>query len=450
MSRRPRTVAIVGGGITGLAAAFELSRAGSEDAPQVVLYEASSQLGGKLRTTTFAGLPVETGPDTMLARVPWAVQLCRDLGLGDELVSPATGRAYVWARGRLRPLPDGLVLGVPAGLSSLALSGILSPAGLARAALDPVLPPSRHGADPTVAEVIGARFGIEVVERLVEPLVAGINAGRADRLSLRGTAPDIADAADGGRSLLLALRARRRAGGDAPTTDGPVFVSLPGGLSRLVAVLENELRGAGVALRTGTRVSELPDADAVVVTTPAFEAADLLAPESPEAAGELRTIEHASVAVVTFAFPAGSITHPMDASGFLVPRREGWLMTAATFISSKWPALTPPGQVLIRCSTGRAGDERCADLDDAALAARLHAELAEAIGMRGEPLEVRVDRWMRAFPQYDSGHLARVARIEEAVARDAPRVTVAGAAYRGVGIASCIRQGREAAVRALA
>ena len=176
-------MAVVGGGITGLTAAYHLATAA--DPPDVVLLEASERLGGKILTGVFAGLPVESGPDTILARVPWGLDLLQRLGFDDELVSPATGQASVWARGRLRPLPEGLLLGVPGNLMSLARSGVLSPAGLARAALDLVLPPSRNGdGDPSIAEAIGRRFGPELAEVLVEPLLSGINAGRADDLSL--------------------------------------------------------------------------------------------------------------------------------------------------------------------------------------------------------------------------------------------------------------------------
>jgi protoporphyrinogen/coproporphyrinogen III oxidase len=428
-------VAVVGGGITGLAAAHALAT--RPDPPEVVLYEADDRLGGKIATAEFCGVPVERGPDTMLARVPWAVDLCRRLGLADRLVSPATGAASVWARGRLRPLPEGLVLGVPARLGPLVRGGILSVPGLARAGLDLVLPrwPGRGGDDPSIAEAIGRRFGPEVVERLVEPLLSGINAGRADGLSLAATAPDVAAAAAGGRSLLLGLRRRPAA------PPGPVFVSLPGGLSTLVQALATALVDRGVDIRTGTRLTGLPaDADAVIVTVPAPAAAALLAVE------ELRAIAYAGVAVVTMAYPDDALTRPLVGSGFLVPRAEGWLLTAGTFVSSKWPALKPPGLTLVRASTGRAGDDRWAGLDDATLAARLHDELARALALRRPPVASRVDRWPASFPQYAPGHLARVDRIEAALPAG---VVVAGAAYRGVGIAACIRQGEAAAARVL-
>lgn len=423
-----RSVAVVGGGITGLVAAWDLAGRGHD----VTVYEASDRLGGKIRTATFAGVPTETGPDAVLARVPWAAQLVDELGLGAEVVHPATGAASVWARGRLRPLPEGLVLGVPGRLLPVARSGILSPLGMARAGLDLVLPRRRYD-DPSVADVIGGRFGREVLERLVDPLVSGINAGRADRLSLDVVAPDVAEVARTNRSLLLALRRR-------PPTDrrAPVFLSVAGGLARLVARLADALADRGVAVRTGTPVTALPDADAVVLTVPAFVAADLV---GGPAGDELRAIEYASVSLATMTLPAV----PLEGSGFLVPRREGWLMTAGTFVSTKWPDRALEGRVMVRCSAGRFGDDRHRDLDDDELVARLHRELSRAVDLRGgRPIEWRVDRWPRSFPQSEPGHLARVARIEGALPA---HVFVAGAAYRGVGIASCIRQARQVAER---
>jgi oxygen-dependent protoporphyrinogen oxidase len=420
---------VVGAGITGLATAWELTKRGVRD---VTVLEASGRLGGKIRTAPFAGLPVEAGPDAVLARVPWAVQLVSELGLDAEVVHPATGAAWIWSRGKLRPLPEGLVLGVPGRLLPVARSGILSPLGLARAGLDVVLP-KRTEDDPSVATVIGRRFGHEVLDKLVDPLVSGINAGRADRLSIEVVAPDVAAIARDNRSLLLALRKR-------PPVDRstPVFLSLAGGLQRLVERLGDALADRGVTIRTGTAVDTLPDADAVVLTVPAFAAAELV---DGVARDELRAIDYASVSLATMTYPAV----PLSGSGFLVPRGEGWLMTAGTFVSTKWPARTPDGRVIVRCSAGRFGDDRHLELDDAALVERLHAELSRAVDLRGAaPLEWRVDRWPRSFPQSEPGHLARVARIEAALP---PHVFVAGAAYRGVGVASCIRQAREVAER---
>jgi oxygen-dependent protoporphyrinogen oxidase len=440
-------VAVVGGGITGLATAHFLRRQGCE----VTLIEAGDRLGGKIHTLDLDGVPVEAGPDTFLARVPWAVDLCRELGLQDELVAPATGKAFLWTGGALRPLPERHVLGVPTALGPLVRSGVLSPAGVARAALDLVLPRTEHGPDPSVADVVGRRLGREVLDRLVEPLVGGINAGRADSLSLAATARPLWEAATRSRSLVLGLRR------PALPNPGPVFLGLAGGLQRLVDRLATEVHGA----RLGTRVDALsragagyrlactpgPDIDAraVVVTVPSFAAAGMLAGVSRAAAEGLAAIQHASVVTATLAYPRAAVAHPLEGSGMLVPRVEGRLLTACTWSTSKWPALARGDTVLLRASAGRDGDRRAMELDDDEVVRRLHDELDEALGVRERPRATLVSRWPRGFPQYVVGHQARVDAIEAALAADAPGVLVAGAAYRGLGIAACVEQARRAA-----
>jgi oxygen-dependent protoporphyrinogen oxidase len=443
-------IAVVGGGIAGLSAAYELVRLGRD----VVLLEAGDRLGGKIRTTPFAGRMVDEGPDAFLARVPWAVELCKELGLSDDLVSPATGSALVWAKGALRPIPEGVVLGVPTGIPALARSGLLSPAGLLRAGLDLVLPRRGELDSDSVGTLVRRRMGAEVLELLVDPLLGGINAGDADRLSLAASAPQLADAARRSRSLVLGLRGAPKA---AP---GPVFYAHPGGMERLVdalvahlgpadvrlgaaveAIVPTDRRGGGAAYRLEPAGV---DADGVVVAVPAPAAATMLADAAPDAAALLRGIEYASVALVTLAFPSSAVARPLEVSGYLVPRREGRLTTAVSWASSKWAHLGGD-QVVVRASAGRFGDRRAMDLDDGALVAAVLDELAEATGVEGPPAEVRVSRWSDSFPQYTPGHLDRVDRLERSVAARLPGVRLAGAAYRGVGIPACVRAGREAA-----
>lgn len=419
-------VAVVGGGITGLVAAYEAASRGAS----VELYEAGPRLGGKLLTSAFCGRLVDEGPDAFLARVPHAVALCRELGLGDELVAPAAGRAYVWTRGALRPLPEGLVLGVPTDLAAVARSGILSGRGLARASLDLVLPRSRFGDDPSVAEVVTARFGREASERLVEPLVGGIHAGRTDQLSVASVAPQLAGAVAKSRSLLLGLR------GVTPSLDGPVFLAPRGGMQQLVDRLVERVHELGVDVRLNSPLSTLPVADRVVLAVPAPVAGRLLG------SAPLLEIAHASVVLVTLAY--SDVDLP-EGSGFLVPRVDGWLMTACSFGSQKWPHWGGPGTAVLRLSAGRAGDNRAMAMSDAEVVAALRAELAESIGVRAEPVEVRVSRWVDGFPQYAPGHAARVAAIRAALARDLPHVRIAGSPVDGVGIPACIASARTAA-----
>ena len=450
----------MGGGITGLATAWFL-----KDRARVTVLEADGRLGGKIRTSSLGGVPVEEGPDTFLARVPHASALAAALEM--ETVQPATGKAFVWTRGQLRRLPEGQVLGVPVELGPLLRSGVLPPAAVARAGLDLVLPRRRPGlsADPSVAEVIGSRMGQGVVDRLVEPLVGGINAGRADDLSLAATAPQLAEAATGSRSLILGLRHRRPAPGITP---GPLFLGIAGGLGRLVDRLAAGLADAGVEICTDTAVTAIePDgagaggyrvvtadgstltAAAVVVTVPAFAAAPMLKAAVPAVAADLRRIRYASVAVSTLAYRPEDVTSSLDGAGFIVPRVERKLMTACTWSTSKWPALAESGLVLVRASAGRSGDDRFADLADDELVDHLHRELAAVIGVRRPPVTSLVSRWPNGFPQYQPGHQRRVDRIEAGLAAGLPGVVVAGAAYRGLGIAACVRQAEEAAAKVM-
>lgn len=453
-----RSIAVVGGGIAGLTAAFDLHRQGHE----VHLLEAADRLGGKLHTARFAGVDLDSGPDSVLARVPWALELFDELGLDDEIVPQPPGSAYLYSRGELRRIPQGTVLGIPTDLDLLAESGVVSPDAVARAADDLTKADDRPDGDESVGSLIRRRLGDEILERLVDPLLGGINAGDTDRLSLAAGAPQIAAATTGPHaSLIEALRAQR-ANAPAPS-DAPVFYTLSGGLGRLVDALVDALDGAD--LRTGTPIgsierdgdrwqvsaqggtlgSEPLEVDAIVLATPASVAADLLGELAPVAAAGLARIDYSSVALVAMAFADDAAGRPLDGTGFLVPRAEGLLLTACSWASTKWPHLHRPGQFLVRASAGRFGDERAIQMDDEALVEAILADLATTMDLHGDPTEVRVTRWPRSFPQYTPGHLDRVAEIERALAEAAPDIALAGAAYRGVGIPACINSGRQAA-----
>lgn len=465
---------MVGGGIAGLAAAWEL--AGSDDV-EVTVYE-PERLGGKLKTTEFCGRAVDEGPDAFLTRSPDGLELCRELGLDGELTAPVARRALLLRRGRLRPLPEGLVLGAPARLLPLARSGVLSVAGMARALLDLVLPATAPSDDVGVFQLVSARFGSQVAERLVEPLLGSIHAGTSHGLSAAATAPQLLAANRSGRSLLLALSrvaasqaaAARAMGGDgeAPL---PVFMAPRSGMEALVRQLEDQLGKAnttfvpaavtrlvaqahGIVVEPGGQLYE-----GVVVAVPGAAAVPLL--EGLGAAGAvapLAQLRYASVAVATMAVPAQQVPVSPDVSGILVAPGGSMLMTACSFGSHKWPHWASPGTEVLRVSVGKANDERWAALDDAALVERLCAELSQAFARQGrrsrrQPLSPeawRVSRWPASFPQYTVGHLQRVAQAKAALAQATPRVALAGAPYEGSGVPACIASGRRAATAVIA
>jgi oxygen-dependent protoporphyrinogen oxidase len=433
---------VVGGGIAGLAAAWELRRLRPD--AEITVHE-PGVLGGKLRTSTFAGRPVDEGADAFLARVPEGRALCEELGLAGRLVSPATGRAYVALGKELHPLPGGLVLGVPTVPGSLRGSPLVGADAPARVAAEEAQPgvPLAADADPSIGSVIRSRFGDDVHERLVDPLIGSINAGDTDHLSLRAAAPQLAAAAERSGSLVAGLRAAPPP--DDPTA--PVFWALPGGMAALVEALVGALRAAGVRV-VSESVDDLAalDTDRVVVATPAPAAGRLLRRAGATRAGSiLGELRHASPVLVALAFRRSHVRHPLDGSGLLVPKPERRMLTACSFASSKWQHLAADDTVVLRASTGRLGDDRAIGMDDDVLLGVLLAELDELLGLDGDPVAVRTSRWRDGFPQYEPGHLDRVAAVEADVAEHLPGVAVAGAAYRGLGIPACIRQGRTAA-----
>jgi protoporphyrinogen/coproporphyrinogen III oxidase len=468
-ARRP-TVAVVGAGIAGLAAAHEFERDGRVS---VVVVDGALRTGGKLLRGEVAGVVGDLGAESLLARRPEALALLDEIGLGGEVVHPRTLRAGIWSRGAIRALPAHHVMGVPTDLRALAVSGVVSRRAVARAALDEVAPPTRVAEDTSVAAFVGARLGRAVVDRLVEPLLGGVYAGRVDELSLRATLPQLADVV-GERSLLRALRSRRAA--SSASADAPVFAGLPGGVGRLAEALTGSLAARGVEVRLESTVRDLERvgggwrlvvgsaatpqalaADAVVLAVPAAPASRLLAPAVPTAAAELAAIEYASMAVVTFAFAPSSFEKPLDGSGFLVPAVERRLIKASTFSSVKW-GWYPGEPVMVRVSIGRHRDVGDLQRTDDELIAGALRDLGAAIGVRGTPLDARVTRWGGGLPQYAVGHLDRVARIKAAVdtanrvagAGGAALLALCGAAYDGIGIPACIGSGRGAATQLLA
>lgn len=435
-------VVVIGGGLTGLATAWRL-----RDRARVTVLERTSRLGGQIDTVTLADTPFDVGADAFLVRQPHAGRLVREAGFGeDDLVVPATGQVRLWVGDRLRPLPGGTVLGVPTDLRELARSRVLSPAGLARAAAEPVVPRREVAGDRSVADLVGERFGREVAEVLVEPLLGGVYAGRVDRLSAAATLPPVWEAAAEHRSLLAGLRAHRSRTAAAAGT--PVFTTIRGGLSRLVARLADDLddavhrRSAATQLtrdgdrwRVATTDGELT-ADAVVLAVPARHAARLLAEVAPPVARELAVLRAASVATVALAYPRTGEAELPPGSGVLIPRTQGRLTKAITVASRKWPHHADHSHWLLRASVGRIDDDRHRPLDDEELARRVDAEVRWVTGLRRPAGAWRVRRWDDALPQYDVGHRERVDRIRHELGTRHPGLHVAGAALDGVGLAA--------------
>ncbi len=472
---RPHVV-IVGGGIAGLAAAFSL-----RDLPvRVTVLEGSPRLGGKLSVSEVAGVAVDEGAEALLVTRPEGTGLVAQVGLAGDRVEPGTTSSAIWTLGALRPLPRRQFMGVPSDLAELARSGVVSGEGAARASQDLELPPTMRDGDVPVADYVGARFGAEVVDRLVDPLLGGVYAGRSSELSFDATMPALAAASRRYRSLAEAAGSLLPPG-PAPggtRSGGTVFTTLAGGLGLLPAFLA-KASGAEVRIASMTRAlspvpaapgtghgwrltvgpapaEELIDADAVILAVPARPAGRLLAgvPGASAAVTALGEISYASMAIVTLAYPRSAF--PRDGlaalgwSGYLVPAVDGRAVKAVTFSTVKWPHLadvTAYGAEpleIVRCSVGRIGEEALIQRADEDLAALAAAELATATGVRGAPVAQRVTRWGGSLPQYTVGHLDRVARIRAAIATQ-PGLAVCGAAYDGVGIPACVATARTAA-----
>jgi oxygen-dependent protoporphyrinogen oxidase len=464
-------VVVIGGGIAGLAAAFFLR----DEPVRVTVLEGSPRLGGKLSASPIAGISLDEGAEALLARRPEGISLLTEAGLGDDLVPAGVTASSIYTRGAFRPLPRRQFMGVPADVDELAASGVISAEGVARARAESPVP--AETADVSVTDYIGSRLGTEVVDRLVDPLLGGVYAGRSEDLSFQATLGPLAAATRKRPTLTEAVASLLPAPGTpAGTTadDGrgkpaPVFVTLTAGLG---AVPEAVAKASGADVRVGAMVRALTrtpagwrltigsaadpeylDADAVILAIPAGPAARLLKEPVREAATQLEQIPYASMAIITLAFRAEDFP-AQSRSGYLVPAVDGRAVKAVTFSTVKWPHLAraaDPGHPvhLVRCSVGRSGDVAVLQRDDADLAALAAAELTDALGITAASIAQRVTRWGGGLPQYNVGHRDRVARIRQAVAAQ-PGLAVAGAAYDGIGIPACIATARSAADQILA
>ena len=454
-------VVVIGGGIAGLAAAWSVCD--RVPAAAVTVLEATPTVGGKLRLASVAGRSVDVGAEAMLTRRPEALDLTRAAGLGDDLVDAVTTSASVYAAGALHPLPAGTLMGVPFDVAAARASGLLSASALSAIEVEPTrrgLPPL--AGDIGVGQLVRSRLGDEVVDRLVEPLLAGVYAGRADRISLQAALPALAAQLREGGSLVAAARAAAAPGdGAGNSVAGSVFAAITGGVGRLPVALAASGRftvRAGVTVRSIRRTpkgfeldcgpvprTERVAADAVIVAVPPAKAAGVLRAVAPGAATELAAIETASVAIVTLAYTNARLP---PGSGLLVGAREGLAVKGVTLTSQKWPGW-PPGLTVLRASIGRAGEARDLQRSDGELVALVRSELGTLLGIETAPIDVLVTRWGGGLPQYGIGHVDRVARIRQAVAT-VPGLAVCGAAYDGLGIPACIGSAYAAAAQACA
>ncbi|MFP5336091.1 MAG: protoporphyrinogen oxidase [Actinomycetes bacterium] len=457
-------VAVVGAGVSGLAAAWALQRSGRCEA---VVLEQAERPGGVLRRGPVpggpAGLVVDLGAEAILARRPEGLRLVEELGLSGDVEYPVTTRAAVFSRGALHPMPSGTVMGVPG--DPAALGGLLDDDEVARAAAEPDGAWAPVDGDVDVASWVGSRVGPAVVDRLVEPLLGGVYAGHAGRLSLRATVPQLWPAAESGASVVRAV-AERGAGGTA--AGGPVFAGLRGGVARLVEALADRLqvrtrsavhaleaRPDGFRLLVGARPApEVVDVHGVVLALPAPRAARLLTGVVPAAAEGLAAVRTASMALCTVVLPAGTLGGLADGqplSGVLVPPVEGRLVKAMTFSSVKWAWVEEAahGHDVLRMSVGRDGEERDLQRPDDDLLAAALADAAAMLGRELAPSAGLVTRWGGALPQYGVGHVDLVARVRAAV-DEQPGLALAGATYDGLGIPACIASADAAVARVLA
>ncbi|MEK4406504.1 protoporphyrinogen oxidase [Sporosarcina sp. FSL K6-6792] len=465
MSGQNKKVVIVGGGITGLSAAFYMQKEAREKGLplDVILVEASNRLGGKIQTVRRNGFIIERGPDSFLIRKKSMGILAQDLGIEGELVKNATGQAYVLVGGELHPIPGGSVMGIPTEIGPFLKTGLFSLSGKLRAAGDFVLPRSNIKGDQSLGGFFRRRFGGEIVENLIEPLLSGVYAGDIDHMSLESTFPQFYAVEKKHRSLILGMK--KTTPKQLPQKDGHgakkegVFHTFRNGLETIVEAIEQQLEPGSVMKGVRIDAIEAPgmvgektilemndgrkiEADAVILTTGHEMAGRLFAPHG--LLQDLREIPTTSVATVALAFPEEHVVQDKEGTGFLVSRSSDYSITACTWTHRKWPTTTPAGKVLIRAFVGRVGDEAIVDLPDAEIEKIVLADLGRVMNITGKPDFTVITRWKKDRPQYRVGHKQRIAAARAELESKFPQVKLAGASYNGVGLPDCIDQGRAA------
>jgi protoporphyrinogen/coproporphyrinogen III oxidase len=462
-----KRIAIIGGGISGLAAVFALEehrRAGAE--LEYVLYESSPRLGGVLRTEHVDGCVVEAGPDSFLTEKSWAADLCRTLGLGNQLISSndADRITYILVHGRLLPIPDGLMFLVPTKIWPTVLSPLFSATTKLRMAREWFHPPRTADSDETVASFVERHYGRELVDRLADPLLSGIYGDEASLLSVRAVLPRFVEMEVTHGSLGRAMSAARKQMSSQATTQPPrpLFTSLKDGMQQLVGAVVSRLSPSSLLINMpvhniqaephGWRVSAGGNSDsfhAVILAVPTHSAAKLLSPRSAELASELGSIRYTSSITVGLGYGRELRQSLPPGFGFLVPRSEGRQILAATFVHNKFPRRAPDDRALLRCFIGGERADEVWQLSDDDIVGLIGRELQEILHLRAEPLFARVYRWKAAMAQYRVGHLDRLERIEH-LRRQLPGLALAGNGYRGIGVPDCIRSGSGAATQVLA
>jgi oxygen-dependent protoporphyrinogen oxidase len=457
-------IAIIGGGISGLSAAFYLERERAAGAPvDYTLFESSERLGGVMFSDRVGDCVVEGGPDSFLTEKPWAAQLCAELGIAGDLIgsNDAERITYIVVKGRLVPMPDGLMFLVPTKLIPTALSPLFSWQTKLRMLRELLLSPPRAQRDESVAQMVRRHFGAEVVDRLADPLLSGVYGGDAASLSVRAVLPRFVEMESKYGSLCRAMLASQRRLAEMRKAPGykpkPLFSSLKGGMQQLIDAVVARLNPQ--SLRTGTVVESLSRSqagwelataqgtekfDAVIFATPARIASKMLSRIDEQLAADLGGVQYSSSVTVTLGYEREQLSMCPPGFGFLVPRSEGTRMLATTFVHTKFPFRAPPNKALVRCFLGGAKDQQVLTLSDEELSALVRRELAQIAGIQADPWFVKIYRWDRAMAQYTPGHLERIERIGAALKR-MRNLAIAGNFYKGIGVPDCVRTGREAA-----
>jgi oxygen-dependent protoporphyrinogen oxidase len=456
-----KRIAIIGGGISGLSAAFALEKHRLGGASlEYIVFESSRRFGGVLATERVDGCLLEAGPDSFLTEKPWASDLCREIDLGDQLIgsNDADRKTYILVKGKLVAIPDGLMFMVPTKITPTALSALFSVRTKLRMALEWFHPQRKADADETVAAFVERHYGPEMVDRLADPLLSGVYGGEASQLSLQAVLPRFAEMEASHGSLGRAmLAARKKVAHVAKISPRPLFTSLRDGTQQLVDGIVARLPASALHPDSPVQCIQRQDSgwvvsagyasdqfDAVIIATPAQAAADLSGMVSVELATELRGINYTSSVTVNLGYDRSVRASLPPGFGFLVPRSEGKRMLAATFVHNKFPHRAPDNRALLRCFVGGARNEQVLQSPDEEVVRTVREELQQIIGIRADPLFTRVYRWKGAMAQYGVGHLERLQRIDNLL-QHLPGLALAGNGYRGIGVPDCVRSGNEAA-----